>query len=121
MTHKTISTYQLAPMSFGAPCTYELSGDHIVGRLFGIIPYLRIHLGAVHYLRLATRSEVSPVYFIFNWPQFLLTNRRSVSPVYILQTRKGHRICLKLAGGAHFKLRQAIARHSDRKRHRMAA
>jgi hypothetical protein len=121
MTHKIIGKSLLAPISFGSPCSYELSGDHIICRLFGYIPIRRIHLGAVHYLRLATRSEVSPVFFIFNWPQLILSHRRSVCPVYILQTRKRHRIFLKLESGAHFKLRQAIARHSDRKRHKIAA
>jgi hypothetical protein len=121
MEPKTVGSYQLAPVSFGSPCSYELCGDHIVSRLFGIIRLRSIHLGAVHYLRLATRSEVPPAYLVFNWPQFLLSSRRSVCPVYILQTRSGHRFCLKLQGGAHFKLRQAIARHSDRRQHKQAA
>jgi hypothetical protein len=121
MANKSVGCYQLAPFSFGSLCSYELCGDHIVSRLFGVIRLRSIHLGAVHYLRLATRSEVPAVYLVFNWPQFMLSRRRSVCPVYILQTRSGHRICLKLQGGAHFKLRQAIGRHSDRRQHKLAA
>ncbi|MDF7825575.1 hypothetical protein P4B35_16230 [Pontiellaceae bacterium B12227] len=118
---ETIGKSRIAAVSFGSPCSYELSGDYIIGRFFGLIPICRIHLGAVHYLRLATRHEVSPIYFIMNWPQLLLTSHRSVSPVYILQTRKGQKLFLKMEGGSHFRLRQAIARHSDRKCHKMAA
>ena len=121
MAHKTVGRYQLAPVSFGTLCSYDLCGDHIVARLFGVIRLRSIHLGAVHYLRLATRSEVPMVYLVFNWPQFLLSHRRSVCPVYVLQTRNGHRFCMKLQGGAHFKLRQAIARHNDRRQHKLAA
>ncbi|WP_372806460.1 hypothetical protein [Pontiella sp.] len=121
MIPKPIATYRLSSASLGAPCTYELCGDHIVGRLFGVVPLCRIHLGAVHYLRLAARSDVPSIYVLFNWPQFFLCSRRSVNPVYILQTRKGQRLYLKLAGGAHFKLRKAIARHSNRKANRIAA
>lgn len=121
MPNKAIGKSHLASVSPGSPCSYSLDGDYIVGRLFGVFPLNRIHLGAVHYLRLATRREVSPAYFLMNWPQFLLSKHRSVSPVYILQTRKGQKIFMKLEGGAHFRLRQAIARHSDRRSHKLAA
>jgi len=121
MQNSTVGKSHLSPVSLGAPCSYGLEGDHIVGRLFGLFPLTRIHLGAVHYLRLATRREVSPAYLLINWPQFLLARHRSVSPVYILQTRKGHKVFMKLEGGAHFRLRQAIARHSDRRSHKLAA
>jgi hypothetical protein len=117
---KTVGKTQLAPLSFGSLCSYDLCGDHVVGRLFGILPIVKIHVAAVHYLRLATRSEVTPLYYLFNWPQFL-PHRRSIRPVYVLQTRSRHRIFLKLEGAGHFKLRQAIGRHSDRKPNRLAA
>lgn len=121
MTRETVGASALSPVSFGSPCSYSLEGDLIVGRLFGLVPISRIHLGAVHYLRLATRHEVSPVYFLLNWPGFLLTSSRATRPVYILQTREGQRLFLMMTGGAHFRLRQAIARHSGRKAHRLAA
>lgn len=111
----------ISAVSFGSPCSYELVGDHMVGRFLGLVPICKIHLGAVHYLRLATRNEVSPVYFMLNWPQMLLASHRSVCPVYLLQTRKGQKVFLKMEGGAHYRLRKAIARHSDRKVHQMAA
>ena len=117
---KAIGNTKLSPLSFGSPCSYELCGDHVIGRLFGIFPITNIHVAAVHYLRLATRSEVTPLYYLFNWPQFL-PHRRSVRPVYVLQTRSRHRIFLKLEGAGHFKLRQAIGRYTDRKTNRMAA
>ena len=121
MPRETIGKALIAPASLTSPCSYDLEGDHVVSRLFGLFPLNRIHLGAVHYLRLATRNEVSPAYFIMNWPRFLLASHRAVSPVYILQTRKGHKLFLRLEGGAHFRLRQAIARHSDRRNHKQAA
>ena len=119
--HKTIGRKKLSPASIGSPCSYELMGEYIVGRFLGIIPIARIHLGAVHYLRLATRNETNPLYLLLNWPQFLMSSRRAVRPVYILQTRKGQRLFLKLEGGEHFRLRQAIARHNNPAIHRMAA
>lgn len=121
MKTEPIGKSKLSGVSFGAPCSYELNGDHMVGHFLGLIPISKIHLGAVHYLRLATRREVSPLYFLLNWPQMLLASRRSVCPVYILRTRKGQKVFLKMESGAHFRLRKAIARHSDRKVHKMAA
>lgn len=121
MKTELIGKTQISSISFGSPCSYELCGDHMIGRFLGLLPVNKIHLGAVHYLRLATRNEVSPLYFLLNWPQLLLARHRSSCPVYILQTRKGHKVFLKMEGGAHFRLRKAIARHSDRKVHRMAA
>ena len=118
---ETVGKRRIAAASFGSPCSYELSGDYIIGRLFGLFPICRIHLGAVHYLRLATRHEVSPIYFLMNWPKMLLIRHRSISPVYILQTRKEQKIFLTMDGESHFRLRQAIARHSDRRNHKMAA
>jgi hypothetical protein len=116
-----IGKNRIASVSFGSPCSYELSGDQIVVRFLGLIPIGKVHLGAVHYLRLATRHEVTPLYFLLNWPQMLLASHRSVCPVYILQTRKGQKLFLKMTGGSHFRLRQAISRHSDRRCHQMAA
>lgn len=98
-----------------------MEGDQVIGRIFGFIPFYKIHLEEVHFLRLASRSDAPPVYFMFNWPCFTLTRKRSVKPVYILQTRKGQRIMIKLEGGAHFRLRQAIGRHKDPKKKRKAA
>ncbi|MEE9369318.1 MAG: hypothetical protein V3V05_10735 [Pontiella sp.] len=120
MMHKSIGKTQLSPVSFGSLCSYELCGDQIIGRLFGFIPVVKIHLAAVYYLRLATKSEVTPLYYTFNWLQFL-PHRRSLRPVYVLQTRTRHRIFLKLEGSGHFKLRQAIGRYNDRKKKRAAA
>lgn len=115
-----VGNTKLASVSFSSPCSYELQGDRLIGKLLGLFPILNIHVAAVHYLRLATRSEVSPLYMLFNWAQFL-PHRRSIRPVYVLQTRSRHRIFLKLEGAGHFKLRQAIGRHTDRKPNRMAA
>lgn len=121
MKNKTVGKTLLSPVSLSFPVSYELQGDHIIGRFLGIIPYMRIHVAAVHYLRLATRSEASPMYLLFNWPHFM-AHRRSVRPVYVLQTRSRHRIFLKLGGEAHFKLRQAIGRHNtNHHSHSMAA
>ena len=121
MKRESVGKTLLSPLTLGAPCSYHLEGDRIVGRLFGLIPICNVHLGAVHYLRLASRREVSPAYFMLNWPRFLLTSHRATRPVYILRTRKGHKLFLLMEGGAHFRLRQAIGRHSDRKTHALAA
>jgi len=107
--HPTI----LSPSSPGTPCSYELKGHLLTARLFGLVPIFTIHLSNVHYLRLASRDEVSPLYLITNWLQFL-PHRRSICPVYVLQAKTGRRLFLKLEGEAHFKLRQAIGRATAR-------
>jgi hypothetical protein len=91
--------------------SYELSGDYLVGRLFGLIPMVRIHLAAIHYLRLASRTELSPLYLLFKWVHFL-PHRRAACPLYVLQTRSRHRIFLKLDQGAHFRLKRVMGRHT---------
>ncbi len=111
MRGKPGDRYILSSLAPGALHSYALEGEHIVGRLFGLFPTRRIHLGAVYYLRLATPSETNPVYLLFNWFHFL-PFRRATGPVYVLQTRSRHRLFLKLDGAAHFKLRTAISRHS---------
>ena len=106
--YNTIGKTLLNPASLYSICSYELSGNIIRRRLFGLIPVQNIHLADVHYLRLATYDELlTPTYLLFHWPQ-LLPYHRSVRPVYILQTKTRRRIFLKLGAGAHFKLRQAI-------------
>jgi hypothetical protein len=97
----------------GTLCSYELCGEYILARFMGVIPVKRIHLGAVYYLRLATLREAPVVFRLFNWVHFL-PHRRASRPVYILQTRSRHRIFLKLTHGVHFKLRQAINKHTVR-------
>ena len=118
---KTVGKSKISSVSFGTLCSYELSGDYLIGRFLGLIPIGRIHLSTVHYLRLAARQEVSLIYLVLNWPQMLLASHRSISPVYILKTHKGQKVFLKMKGGAHFRLRQAIAQHNERKRHTIAA
>ena len=101
----------LVAFGFGSICSYELSGEYLVGRLFGLFTVLRIHLGAVHYLRIATRSEIPGTFMLFNWINFL-PHRKILYPVYVLQTRLKHRLFLKLDSRAHFSLRQAIGRNA---------
>ncbi len=109
----------LCPVSAGSINSYELRGNILAIRLFGVATVQSIPLSDVLYLRLATRSEVTPSYLLFNWLNFL-PHRRSVCPVYVLQTKHRKRLFLKLDGSAHFKLRQAIGRNSE-KRARKAA
>ncbi len=118
--HKTIGKTLLNPVSIGSVCSHELSGNIITSRLFGFIPVQSIHLADVHYLRLATNDELTPVYLLFNWSRFL-PQQHSVRPVYILQTKTRRRIFLKLGGGAHFRLRQAIGRQHEQRQRRLAA
>ncbi|RKX47437.1 MAG: hypothetical protein DRP64_00995 [Verrucomicrobia bacterium] len=118
--HDTIGKTLLNPISLGSVCSYELCGNTIMVRLFGLLPVQTIHLADVHYLRLAARDEPTTAYLLFNWPQ-LLPHYRSVSPVYVLQTHKRRRIFLKLNGRAHFKLRQAIGRQHEHRPQRIAA
>jgi hypothetical protein len=94
----------------GSPWSYKLRGNRIIARLFGRLPLRHIHLNDVQYLRLASRDEVSPSYLMLNWMSFL-PHCHLMCPVYVLKTRKGRRCFLKLKGGAHFRLRQAIARY----------
>ena len=118
---ETVGKTTLASVSLGSPFSFELKGDHLIQRFLGLIPTGKVHLGAINYLRLATRNEMSPFYFLLNWPQMLLSSHRCTRPVYVVQTRKGNKLFLKMEGGEHFRLRQAIARHSDKRSHKMAA
>jgi len=119
MYSKTIGNTCISPLSMGSVYSFELKGSSVVSRLFGVIPVHHVHLADVHYLRLATRDEVSIIYSLFNWAQFHPL-RRARCPVYILQTNKRRCLFLKLKGDTHFKLRQAIARH-QRTDHHIAA
>lgn len=112
---KAIKRTLLAPLLLGTFCSYEIKGNDLVCRFLGILPISRTHLSTVHYLRLATRSDTSLLYFILNFPCFMFVSHRSVRPIYVLQTQKKRRILMKLKGGAHFKLRQAIAQHSEQR------
>ena len=109
-----------SPFSRGTLCSYELRSNRIVARLFGIFPVQSIHLAEIRYLRLASQDEMAPLHLLFNWLHFL-PHRRSVRPVYVLQTKTHRRLFLKLDGKAHFKLRQAMARIQEPQRQRMAA
>lgn len=110
----------LSSSSPSSPCSYELQGSLLIARLFGLIPVFSIHLSNVHYLRLATRDEVRPIYLI-NWVQFL-PHRQSICPVYIVKAKTGRRLFLKLDSSAHFKLRQAIGQQQhEQVSHRIAA
>ncbi len=113
-------TILLSPSSPGSPCSYELQGSLLTARLFGVFPVFTIHLSNVHYLRLATHGELSPLYLLGNWMHFL-PHRRSISPIYVLQAKTGRRLFLKLDGSAHFKLRQVIGRQQEQSKHRIAA
>lgn len=119
MQIKSKFSIKLSSFGIGSPCSYTLDGEHITGNLFGIIPLRQIHLGAVHYLRLATSDEAPPLYLLFNCIQFM-SYRRAVRPVYVLQTQTRRRIFLKLDSATHFRLSQALGRHVVRDR-RMAA
>ena len=110
----------LSPSSPGSPCSYELHGSLLTARLFGVLPVFTIHLSNVHYLRLATRGEITPLYLLGNWMHFL-PHRRSISPVYVLQAKTGRRLFLKLDETAHFKLRQAIGQQQQQSKLGIAA
>lgn len=112
--HKTIGKTILSSCTIRSPYSYELCGNLLITRLFGFLPVFSIHLSNIHYLRLATRDEVNPVYLLVNWSQFL-SYQRAASPLYVLQAKTGRRLFLKLNGKAHFKLRQAIGRQLEQK------
>ncbi len=97
----------LRPLSFGSIHSYELRNHQIVGRFLGLLPFLRIDLDDVAFMRLATRSETPLPYRIIHWTRFL-PGRRSRCPVYLLQLKTNRRVFIPLEGGAHFRLRQAI-------------
>lgn len=118
---KTVGNIILSPSSPGSLCSYELRGNVLIARLFGLFPIFSIHLSNVHYLRLATRSEITPLNLLLNC-SLLLPQRRSIRPLYVLKAKTGRRLFLKLEGDAHFRLRQAIGRHHERRsRQREAA
>ena len=115
--HKTTKSPILSPVSMGSACSFELYDGKFTKRLFGFIPIRTIQVSDVHYLRLAAKDEFSSTYLLFHWPSFL-SHRRSARPIYILQTKKGRRIFLRLKGGAHFRIRQAIARKPEQREYR---
>ena len=119
MSASSETRYPITSCSIGSPISYSIRGEYLEGRLFGLIPVSNIHLSAVYYLRLASHSDATPIFLCFNWIHFM-PHKRSIRPVYILQTRSRHRCFLKLNGTNHFKLRQAIAKHCMRHDH-MAA
>jgi len=104
---------KLYPFSVGSWYSYEVSGMYIIGKLFGLFPIQRVHLGAVHYLRLATRTETPPLFLLFNWGH-ILPRHYSISPVYVLQTRFRYRIFLRLDEPSHVELCNQITRHAVR-------
>lgn len=112
--HKTIGKTILSSCTIRSPYSYELCGNLLITRLFGFLPIFSIHLSNIHYLRLATRDEVNPVYLLVNWSHFL-SYQRAVSPLYVLQATRGRRLFLKLNDKSHFKLRQAIGRQLEQK------
>jgi len=120
MKTNIIGETQLIPATINSPCSYELCGNQLIGRLFGLIPVTRIELSTVSFMRLATRSEISPFHLLMNWKHFLIRFQSS-RPVYVLQTTNRQRIFLRLSGGAHFRLRQALNRHQFTQKQRMAA
>ena len=108
------SAILLAPVSIGSPCAHKLRDDRVVCYFLGLLPVYILPLSEVRYLRLATHREVSFGYLLLNWTSFL-PRQRSRRPVYILQAKGRRRIYLKLEGGIHFKLRQAIGRTNESK------
>ena len=120
MKPNVIGETQLVAASLNSPYSYELYGNLLIGRLFGIIPVVRVELATVSFMRLATRSEISPVQLLMNLKHFLIRFQSS-RPVYILQTTKRQRIFLTLSGGAHFRLRQAVSRYQHPQKQRIAA
>ncbi len=120
MKQTVIGKTCLSPLSFGSVCSYELRGDWLIGKLMGCIPVKRVHVKNVRFLRLATRDELSPLYLLLNW-QYFLSNRRTISPIYILKTGKHQHVLLKLKGDMHFKLRQVLGRRQEKRGHRVAA
>jgi len=111
----------LDKMGLGSLFTYELTGEHIVGRFLALFPLVRIHLAAVYCLRLASQNETPPLFLLFNWIHFVPQLRRKTRPIYVLQTRSRYRIFLKLDSETHFRLRQAINRYAPQNTQPMAA
>lgn len=108
---------RLASISLASASSYDLTNNSIRIRLLGLVPIKTIHLTDVHYLRLATKDEMTTAYLLFNWLK-LLSRRRT--PIYVLQTKGRRRIFLRLDSCAHFKLRQAIGK-TLQKRSKIAA
>lgn len=111
----------ISPAGLGSPLTYELCSDRIVVRFLGLVPLRLIALEDVLCLRLASQDEMPSLLLPLNWIHFL-PRRRSLRPVYLLQTFSGKRLFLRLASGAHFRLRRAIAQSKNEPHvHRFAA
>ena len=109
----------IKPLTPGSIFSYELNDHQIRERLFGVIPFRKIKLSEIHFLRLATKEELPVTALIFDWG-LLLPGRRSKKPTYIIQT-KYDRLLIPLQSGSHFMLRQAIAKTGRTRHQRIAA
>ena len=88
--------------------SYQLTNEYLIGKLFGVIRLRKILLSDILYLRLATWREASFLFLLLNWIWFT-SAKRSTCPVYAIYSRQKKLLLLKLRGGAHYKLRKAIA------------
>ncbi len=104
---------KLSPAGSGSVMAYELDGNFIVGKLFGVFPFKLLGIEHVETIRLATRKEIPPT----------VLQQLTKSPdraIYLIQCDNGEKLFLNLEGRGHFKLSQAIARYHNQLE-RMAA
>lgn len=111
MSDKAKRRHLLISFGPGSINSYELDGDYLVGRLFGLFSVCRIHLAAVHYLRLASHAETPTAFMVLNWLHFL-PHKKNSKALYVLQTRLKYRIFMRLDSKSHFLLRTEIGRHA---------
>jgi len=106
-----VSNMRISDVRLGSLCAYDLKGSLLLERWLGFLTVRRIPLSDVLYLRLASPGEI---------PSGLRTFRasRARRPVYVLRPKKGRRIFLRIEGGNHFRLRQAIADATGRRESR---
>lgn len=94
-------------MDVGLFVSYELTSESLTTKLFRIITLNSIPLNKVMDMREADETDVTKLNRI-NWFKFL-PSRRSLSPVYTLQTAENSpRIFMRLDQGSHIAMKRTL-------------
>ncbi len=108
---------------------YELSSDHLALKLFQCLPLGRIRLSNVVYVRQRSAGDLAAWWRDFflkpfrswYWPHPVMSHKVGHSTPYIIRTRSGNRIYVRLRGGFHYRLRDAIGKARLAKRVKFTA
>lgn len=87
--------------------SYEISGNKLIRRLFGIFPVCKISISQLGLPRLAAYTEMNSITALFKKAN--IRNRSySAKNHYLIESQDANKFIIYLSGGNLFKLRQAI-------------